>query len=81
MLCWPPYKTPMAETALRAYRGSGVVYIGEGPWTHYLGDEPVTANQAFLDILLAQFSPVGDPILLPSFGGEVSSLSVWRRMQ
>lgn len=30
MLCWPPYSTSMASVALRRYRGSRLIYIGEG---------------------------------------------------
>ena len=70
----------MAETALKAYGGDGVVYIGEGPWTHAIGGGPVTATETFLTELTAQFARVGDPVLLPSFGGEVASLTVWRRV-
>lgn len=29
-LCWPPYESPMAADALRAYQGKKLVYIGEG---------------------------------------------------
>lgn len=29
-LCWPPYDDPMATKALKVYRGSTVIYIGEG---------------------------------------------------
>jgi hypothetical protein len=29
MLCWPPYNTSMASTALRRYRGNRVIYVGE----------------------------------------------------
>ena len=76
MVCWPPYGTPMAATALSAYRGDRVVYIGEGPWTRSFGDEPVTADQKFLQILTTEFARIGDPILLPSFGGEVASLTL-----
>lgn len=79
LLCWPPLGTAMAENALTAYRGSQVVYVGEGPWTGYWGDEPVTGTTAFLDLLTAQYAAVGDPVLLPSFGGEFASLTVWRR--
>lgn len=31
LLCWPPYATPMATRALRAYQGDRLVYVGEGP--------------------------------------------------
>ncbi len=30
LIVWPPYNTPMANTALRLYRGGRVVYVGEG---------------------------------------------------
>jgi hypothetical protein len=29
MLCWPPYDSPMAKKALRAFKGDTLVYIGE----------------------------------------------------
>lgn len=30
MLCWPPYDAEMATRALARYKGSCVIYIGEG---------------------------------------------------
>lgn len=30
MIAWPPYGTPMAAQALRAFKGERLVYIGEG---------------------------------------------------
>ena len=29
-LCWPPYAEPVAENALKLYKGNKVIYIGEG---------------------------------------------------
>src|ERR1700739_4802017 len=29
LLCWPPYESPMAYQALRAYKGRTIIYIGE----------------------------------------------------
>ena len=29
-LCWPPYNTPMAYKCLQAFKGTYVIYIGEG---------------------------------------------------
>jgi hypothetical protein len=40
ILCWPPEATEMAINALRAYRGSRLVYIGEAP-------PGCTANRSF----------------------------------
>lgn len=34
LLCWPPYKNPMASNAIKAYWSAGgkrVIYVGEGP--------------------------------------------------
>ncbi len=39
-LCWPPYDTPMAHDALSLYKGSTVIYIGEG-------SEGCTADDSF----------------------------------
>lgn len=30
LLCWPPYRMPMAKRALQAFRGDLCVYVGEG---------------------------------------------------
>ena len=30
MLCWPPYCTPLAADAVKAYQGNTIIYIGEG---------------------------------------------------
>lgn len=30
LLCWPPYSDPMAATALQAYPGNDLIWIGEG---------------------------------------------------
>ena len=37
MLCWPPWASPMAAEALKAYTGNTVIYIGEG-WGGCTGD-------------------------------------------
>lgn len=59
MLCYPPNKKPMALNALRLFRGSKLVYIGEGR-------DGRTGSRRFHDALDTEWNKVGE-ILLPKW--------------
>lgn len=70
-LCWPPYDTGMANEALRAYRGSTVVYVGES-WGG------CTGNDEFHGRLRDQFECT-DSVEIPCWSGIYDHFTVWRR--
>jgi hypothetical protein len=74
MLIWPAYDTDMAERALKAFKGSTVVYIGEG----YSG---CNANDAFFEELAENWDEVrfDDDIYVPQWSGIHDSLEIYRR--
>jgi hypothetical protein len=71
MLCWPPYATSMAKTHLQAYRGTTVIYIGEG---HY----GCTGDDTFHEMLEAEWT-CEQHLAIPQWEGLHDFLSVWRR--
>jgi len=44
MMVWPPYDSPMATEALKAFKGNKLIYVGEG-------HGGCTGNDCFFDIL------------------------------
>lgn len=70
-LCWPPYDTGMANEALRSYRGSTVVYVGES-WGG------CTGNDEFHQRLQDQFDRA-ETIELPRWSGIHDYFTVWKR--
>jgi hypothetical protein len=70
-LCWPPYNTPMAHEALKAYRGDRLVYIGEG----YGG---CTGDDDFHDLLEKEWEVEYYPVI-PQWPGIHDSLHLCRR--
>jgi hypothetical protein len=74
MLIWPAYDTDMAERALKAFKGSTVVYIGEG----YGG---CNANDAFFDELAENWNEdhFNDDIYVPQWSGIHDGLEIHRR--
>lgn len=75
-LCWPPYDTPMAHDALKAYLGAGgetVVYVGEG-------QGGCNATDPFFELLEERM--VEDEDLrawIPRWPGMHDHLTVYRR--
>lgn len=53
LLSWPPYDEPMGADTLRAYRGSRVVYIGEG-------EGGCTGDDKFHDLLTDGWTQVAE---------------------
>lgn len=70
-LCWPPYRSPMAYQALRAYAGQTLIYIGEG-------EHGCTATPGFFRLLVRDWKQVAS-LSLPNWPGIHDRLSVWRR--
>jgi hypothetical protein len=71
MLCWPPYDTPMGYEALKAYKGSTVVYIGESAWG-------CTGDAAFHRLLDEEWTEQKH-VRLPNYGGIHDTLTVYTR--
>lgn len=71
MLCWPPYSTPMGYEALKAYKGTTVVYIGEDAWG-------CTGDQDFHEELAAKWTETKH-VNLPQYAGIHDSLTVHTR--
>lgn len=71
MLCWPPYEDSMAYSALRAFRGNRLIYIGEGKWG-------CTGNDAFHEELEANWTHTIS-VDLPQWCGLNDRLQVWER--
>lgn len=71
MLCWPPYSTSMASVALRRYRGSSLIYIGEG-----IGG--CTADDAFHRAIAKNWK-LCEMIDLPNWPGLHDSVHIYER--
>lgn len=71
LLCWPPYAGAMALSALRAYRGSALVYIGEGP-------DGCTGCEKFHATLQRRWELV-ESIDIPQWAGMHDRIHVYRR--
>lgn len=74
MLIWPAYNTDMAERALKAFKGSTVVYIGEGC-------SGCNANDEFFDELRKNWNEdrFNDDIYVPQWSGIHDGLEIHRR--
>lgn len=70
LISWPPM-TSFAWSALEAYRGRHVIYIGEG-WSG------CTASDEFHEMLKRDFEHV-ESVNIPTWPGYHDDLSVWRR--
>jgi SAM-dependent methyltransferase len=71
MLCWPPYSTSMASVALRRYRGSRLIYIGEG-----IGG--CTGDDAFHRAIAKNWK-LCEMIDLPNWPGLHDSVHIYER--
>jgi hypothetical protein len=70
-LCWPPYDTPMAYEALISYKGSTVIYVGEG----YGG---CTGDDAFHEKLENEWEEVQE-IDIPQWHGLRDHMWVYKK--
>jgi hypothetical protein len=70
-LCWPPYRTSMADDCVRLYAGKHVIYIGEG-------HGGCNANDAFFERLEKDFEKIDD-IAIPQWNGLHDALTIWKR--
>ena len=71
-LCWPPYDSSMAYRCLKAYRGSTVIFVGEG-WGG------CTANDDFFELLIKEFE-VAKEIDIPQWFGMHDYMTVYKRL-
>jgi hypothetical protein len=71
MMCWPGYRDPMAENALRAFTGDKFIFVGEG-------QDGCTATDEFFDLLYKDWKCVED-LEIPSWGGIYDGLSFYVR--
>lgn len=71
MLCWPPYSDPMAVTALRRYRGSRVIYVGEGVGGY-------TADDSFHHAIATRWK-LAELIDIPQWPGVHDRVHVYER--
>jgi len=69
-LCWPPYKSAMAETALENYRGEKVIYVGE--------NGGCTANDGFHSKLVREWEMV-NVVHIPQWHGLHDRMYVFQR--
>ncbi len=70
LLCWPPM-TDMAAECLRVYRGSTVVYVGEG-------NGGCTGDDVFHEALGRNFVQKQE-VCIPQWGGIHDYMTVWSR--
>lgn len=71
LLVWPPYETPMASDALRAFEGATVVVVGEGRGG-------ATGDDRFFDLLEEEFELV-DVVGIPQWAGMNDDVHIYRR--
>ena len=74
LLCWPSYAQPWASWALSSYRGDQIFYAGEG-------EGGCCADDAFFELLGAEWEEVGDCPAHVSFGGIHCYLTEYRRRE
>ncbi len=72
LLCWPDYDTSFAADALKAYKGSTLVYIGES--------NGCTGDEQFHEDLYRNWEELeDDQVRIPQWDGMHDYLSVWQR--
>ena len=72
LLCWPNYGEPWAAWALAAYKGSQLFYAGEAAGG-------CTADEAFFELLEAEWDEVGDCPRHVTYSGIHCCLTEYRR--
>jgi hypothetical protein len=70
-LCWPGYRDTFAGDALREFRGTVLIYVGEGPGGH-------TADDAFFDRLQREWVP-DEQVAIPQWSGAHDCLRIFHR--
>lgn len=73
MLCWPPYRSPMANETLRAYTGQTLIYIGEGR-------HGCTADDGFFDQLEQEWDLIAE-LDIPQWADIHDTLQIYTRRQ
>jgi hypothetical protein len=71
LLVWPSYAANWATDSLKAFKGSTVLYVGEG-------DGGCTANDEFHQILRTEFEEIED-ISMSQFWGIHDRLTIYKR--
>lgn len=72
LLCWPPYGSPLAAACLRAYRGAGLAFIGEG-------EGGCTGDPLFHRALRRSWRPV-QRVAIPTWPGLHDALTIYQRV-
>jgi hypothetical protein len=70
-LCWPGYRDTFAGDALREFRGTVLIYVGEGPGGH-------TADDAFFYRLQREWVP-DEQVAIPQWSGAHDCLRIFHR--
>lgn len=74
LLCWPSNRDPWAAHALSCYQGDLLIFVGEGPGG-------CTADDAFFELLEAEWEPVGASPHHVTFIGPHSRMVALRRLR
>lgn len=73
MLCWPPYGSPMAANALKAYAGDLVISIGEP-------DGGCTGDDEYFALLGKEFEEIGESPKHVTYSGIHCWVTAYRRI-
>ena len=73
MLCWPPYDSPMAAEALKAYAGDLVISIGEP-------DGGCTGDEEYFALLGKEFEEIGNSPKHVTYSGIHCWVTAYRRI-
>lgn len=73
LLCWPPYDSPMAADALKAYTGDLVFSIGEP-------EGGCTGNDEYFALLGKEFEEIGDSPAHVTYSGIHCWVTAYRRI-
>lgn len=73
MLCWPPYESPMAAEALKAYAGDLVISIGEP-------EGGCTGSDEYFALLGKEFEEIGDSRSHVTYSGIHCWVTAYRRV-
>ncbi len=71
LLCWPPFRDPMAANAVKLFRGRYLVYVGES-------DDGCTGDKEFHQLVYKNWTLVTE-VSIPRWWGIYDSLYVYKR--
>ena len=71
LLVWPPYDNPFAADCLKAYKGSTVIFVGEG-------EGGCTGDDEFFEILQSSYIKI-EEVGIPQWGGIHDYMSIHKR--